>query len=146
MKTLTRATRLSVVCTATVITACGGTSHEPNGLGESVFTVSSPVYDVTRVVDNDGNDLDFVVEVSGVKVLGSAERIDYLRGRFRLLRKWQANSFAALPSVCGRQALSTNSQRDSVQRQGVSVQMTSPAEIVESGMTGLVDVDLWVSS
>ena len=34
----------------------------------------------------------------------------------------------------------------SVSRQGVSVQMPSPQEIIESGATGLPDVDLWVRS
>lgn len=138
-----------VVCTPTLANGVWRNIDTTSTTWANLYSLPSPVYDVTRVVDADGNDLDFVVEVAGVKVLGAAERIDYLRGRpFPPSAAKMAGELASqLYLQCvGDKRCRLPRNATSVQRQGVSVQMTSPAEIVESGMTGLVDVDLWVKA
>lgn len=111
-----------------------------------------PVYWIDRVVDVDGKDLAAsILGTGGVRVFGGvASRgftVEYRRG-------------LPVPSGAGRMVGRLASQRylqclgdkkcelptntTSVSRQGVTVQMADPAEVIGQGMVGLPDVDAWV--
>lgn len=112
--------------------------------------LAGPVYQVDKVLTSTGEELDYrhvgdtvvvragrpstIVYQRGIPVPKAAA---YMVGRLAAERFLQCVD----PKRCSLPRYAT-----SVQRQGVSVQMASPADVIDRGVTGLVDVDTWIKA
>lgn len=109
-----------------------------------------PVASVVSVVGADGEEMEFRQLGDSVVVVGGRPRTvvydrgvvppahaGYMVGRLAAERFLQCVD----PKRCQLPRYTT-----SVQRQGVSVQMANPAEVIARGLTGLVDVDTWIKA
>lgn len=127
----------------------GGEWHNvPPGPARAV-TLPGPVHAVTAVEDAHGEPLT-VPELRGDMLLDvppSAAVVKYLRGE--PIPAGAAQHVGTLANERYLQCTGDSRCRlprntTNVTRQGVSVQMVSPQEIIESGVTGLPEVDAWI--
>lgn len=111
-----------------------------------------PVNRVDRVVDADGNDLASAIAGAGaVRVFGGASArgftVEYQRGlptpagAARMVGRLASQRYL---QCLGDKKCELPTNTTSVTRQGVTVQMADPAEVIGQGLTGLPDVDAWV--
>lgn len=111
-----------------------------------------PVYWVDRVVDAEGEDLATSIAGDGsVRVFGGASSrgftVEYRRGlptpagAARMVGRLASQRYL---QCLGDKKCELPSNTTSVTRQGVTVQMADPAEVIGQGLTGLPDVDAWV--
>ena len=111
-----------------------------------------PVNRVDRVVDADGNDLaSSIVGAGAVRVFGGASSRgftgEYQRGlptppgAARMVGRLASQRYL---QCLGDKKCELPTNTTSVTRQGVTVQMADPAEVIGQGLTGLPDVDAWV--
>ena len=112
------------------------------------MALPGPVFEVSRVEDRWGRDHEFRHFGDAVLVrFGVPRVVHYVRG-IRPPRS-AAYMVGRLASERYLQCVDPNKCRlprnaTSVQRQGVSVQMADPVEVIGAGLTGLVDVDAWI--
>ena len=122
-------------------------NHAAGGARDVVLP--GPVDSVTRVLDIAGRELPVpVVDGDMLRdVPAGAHIVEYLRGE--PVPAGAAERVAILARERYLQCIGDSRCRlprntTSVTRQGVSVQMPTPQEIIDSGSTGLPEVDLWV--
>lgn len=113
-----------------------------------------PVYWVDRVVDAAGEELEASIAGDGsVRVFGGASArgftVEYRRGlpappgAARMVGRLASQRYL---QCLGDSKCELPKNTTSVTRQGVTVQMADPAEVIGQGLTGLPDVDAWVRS
>ncbi|MGN8801497.1 hypothetical protein ACTNCM_12835, partial [Candidatus Merdisoma sp. HCP28S3_H6] len=114
------------------------------------IVLPGPVFEVTRVELSDGSDGEFAVSGDAVVVRGARPTaIHYQRGipappsaGFMVGRLAAERYLQCVDS--GRCRLPKYATQ--VTRQGVSVHMADPAEVIGEGLTGLPEVDSWIRS
>lgn len=123
---------------------------DPSGRRCQFTALPGPVFEITRVEDRWGRPLEYRAHGDGVLTrMGTPGRIVYVRGvtpptsagymvgRLASERYLQCVD----PKACKLPSNTT-----SVTRQGVTVQMSDPVQVINAGMTGLPDVDSWVKA
>lgn len=109
-----------------------------------------PVFEVTRVLDADGGELNWRATEYGVDVLGTPAVVEYERGiPVPHTAGYMVGRLAFqryLQCIGDRKRCQLPQNTTSVTRQGVTVQMADPTEVMNMGGTGLPDVDAWIKA
>ena len=121
---------------------------DPLSAGCQAVWLPQPVFEVEDVTDADGTTLPWHPTAYGVDVLGPVAIVKYMRGipvpetaGYMVGRLASQRYLQCIGKKC---QLPTNAT--SVTRQGVTVQMADPAEVIRLGGTGLADVDAWIKA
>ena len=129
----------------------GGVWHNTSPGASRDVVLPGPVDSILSVEDYEGSDMAIPVLDGDVlrRVPAGARVVKYLRGE--PVPAGVAERVSILARERYLQCIGDSRCRlprntTSVTRQGVSVQMPSPQEIIDSGSTGLPEVDLWVRS
>lgn len=123
---------------------------DPLQAGCQAVWLPQPVFEVLDVLDADGATLPWHETAYGVDVLGPVATVKYMRGlQVPDTAGYMVGRLASqryLQCIGDRKRCQLPSNTTSVTRQGVSVQMADPAEVISMGGTGLPDVDAWVKA
>lgn len=114
-----------------------------------VVHLPGPVWEVTGVYDEDGAELDLHVFYGGEVRAVPGGWIEYLKGE--PVPKGTGQIVGTLAAELFLQCIGDRRCRlprnaSSATRQGVSVQFPDPVEIINAGLTGVPEVDLWIRS
>lgn len=114
-----------------------------------VVHLPGPVWEVTGVYDRDGVELDLHVFYGGEVRVAPGGWVEYLKGE--PVPKGTGQMVGTLAAELFLQCIGDRRCRlprnaSSATRQGVSVQFPDPLEIIQAGLTGVPEVDLWIKS
>ena len=120
---------------------------DPSGRGWCTGVwLPGPIFEILSVEGEDGEPLRWAATEYGCDVIGSPVRVRYMRGR--VVPPTAARMVGRLASQmylqCTGRPCQLPARTSSVTRQGVSVQMADPMDIINAGGTGLPDVDMWI--
>lgn len=121
----------------------------PFDAGCNAVFLPPPIYEVQKVFDAAGKELDFKITAYGCDVVGTPHTVRYGKG----LPVPQAAAYMVGRLAHQRYLQCVGDDRcqlpdgtTSITRQGVTVQMADSIQVISAGLTGLTDVDAWIYS